>query len=96
MAQYLVYAHDGTDEQALDRRMAARQAHLEGIRILKAGGHFILGGALLNDEGQMIGSTLVMDFDSPHQLDAWLAIEPYILGKVWEKIVIHPFKVASV
>ena len=30
--QFLVVAHDGTDAQALARRMAVREAHLEGAR----------------------------------------------------------------
>lgn len=96
MQQYVIHAWDGTDEKALERRMAARPAHFDGARKLKAEGHFVLGGAMLNTEGKMIGSTMVLQFESKEQLQQWIDSEPYITGKVWEKIDIHPFRVAEV
>ena len=48
---YVVHAYDYTDEQALERRMSVRERHLEGAKILKTGGHFVMGGALLSPEG---------------------------------------------
>ena len=68
MQQYLVYAWDGTDQQALERRMKARPAHFENSRRIKATGNFVLGGAMLNDEGKMIGSTMVVQFETKDQL----------------------------
>ena len=59
MQQYIIHAWDGKDDKALERRMAARPAHFDGARKLKAEGHFVLGGAILNTEGKMIGSTMV-------------------------------------
>ena len=96
MQQYIIYAWDGQDELALDRRMKARPAHFERAGRLKTDGNFILGGAMLNDEGKMIGSTMVVQFESKEQLQGWLDTEPYITGNVWEKIDIRPFKVADV
>ena len=96
MQQYLIHAWDGTDELALDRRLKARPAHFERARQLKADGNFVLGGAMLSDEGKMIGSTLVVQFETKNELQAWLDTEPYITGKVWEKINISPFRVADV
>ena len=96
MQQYIVYGWDGTDEQALERRMNARPAHFENSRRIKATGNFILGGAMLNDEGKMIGSTMVVQFETKEELQQWLDTEPYITGKVWEKTDIRPFRVAVV
>ncbi len=96
MQQYLIHAYDYTDSQALERRMAVRPAHFELMKQLKASDNFILGGAILDDEGKMIGSNAIFQFESREALDAYLAKEPYILGKVWEKIEISPFKVANV
>lgn len=96
MQQYIVYGWDGTDDQALERRMNARPAHFENSRRIKASGNFVLGGAVLNDEGRMIGSTMVVQFASPEELQEWLDREPYITGKVWEKVDIRPFRVADV
>jgi uncharacterized protein YciI len=96
MNQFLIHAYDHTDTQALDRRMAARPAHLDLVKKLKETGNFVLGGAILNDYGQMIGSNLIVQFETQEEFDAYLAIEPYIHQKVWEKIEIRPFRVANV
>ena len=91
-----MHAWDGTDEQALERRMKSRPAHFENARKLKAKGNFIMGGAMLSDEGKMIGSTMVIQFETKEQLQNWLDSEPYITGKVWEKMDLRPFRVADV
>ncbi len=96
MQQYIMHAWDGTDEQALERRMNNRPAHFENARKLKANGNFIMGGAMLSDEGKMIGSMMVMQFETKEQLQNWLDSEPYITGKVWEKMDLRPFRVAHV
>ncbi len=56
----------------------------------------MLGGALLDPNGQMIGSMMLLDFDDDHQLQEWLAWEPYIQHKVWERIDIKPFRRADI
>ena len=96
MQQYLVYAWDGTDAHALERRMSARPSHLERARKLKASGNYVMGGALLDEEGKMVGSTMIVQFESKEQLNHWLDDEPYLAQKVWEKVEIHPFRVAEI
>jgi uncharacterized protein YciI len=96
MQQYLVHAWDGTDDQALERRMKARPAHFDNSRRIKTSGNFILGGAMLNEEGKMIGSTMVLQFETKEELQQWVDTEPYITGKVWQQIDIRPFRVADV
>ena len=39
MKQYVIIAHDGRDEEALQRRMTTRPRHPEGARKLKTEGH---------------------------------------------------------
>jgi uncharacterized protein len=96
MLQYIIYAWDGMDDEALERRMTARPAHFNCARTLKAGNNFILGGAMLDENGKMIGSTMVVQFESEDGLKDWLTKEPYLTGKVWEKIEVRPFKLAEV
>jgi uncharacterized protein YciI len=96
MMQYIVYAKDHTDSDALNRRMSARPAHFEGVKALKARGCFILGGALLDEQDAMIGSTIVLQFEQQSDFDAWYAAEPYITGNVWGNIEIHPIKIAVI
>ena len=96
LQQYFITAYDFTDSEALNRRMAARPAHLEGARKLKQSNNFIIGGAILSPEGKMIGSSLFMQFQNEEELQQWEKEEPYVTEKVWDKIEIKPFRVAEV
>lgn len=87
--QFLVIGRDGKDEKALERRMKARPAHFKIGDELLASRNMWYGCAILDDDGKMIGSMLLMDFPSRKQLDEWLKAEPYVTEKVWEKIEIH-------
>lgn len=93
---YVVHAYDHTDAGALDRRMAARPAHFDYVRSLKEKGQFVLGGALLDPEGRMIGSMLLLDMETDEQLQNYLHNDPYIVQGVWETIDVKPFRQASV
>jgi len=93
--QFILTGYDGTDSGALERRMKVRESHLEKIADLKKSGNFICGGAILDDNGKMIGSMIVYEFPDRKALDEYLKEEPYIYGKVWEKIDIHPFRLAG-
>jgi uncharacterized protein YciI len=90
--QFVVTAFDYTDAEALGRRMSQREAHLNGVRELIAAGHFLSGGALLDDAGKMIGSSLHLEFPDRAALEAQLARDPYSSGKVWEKIEVRAIK----
>ena len=95
--QFAIHAYDHTDSEALNRRMAVRPNHLDMVKELKAKGHYVLGGALLNPDNKMIGSLMIVEFENETQMnELWLSEEPYILGKVWEKIDIKPFRAAQV
>ena len=84
--QFLVIGYDGTDDKAPERRLAVREAHLAGVTKMKEEGKAIFGVAILNDHEQMIGSSLVVDFPTRADVDAWLKTEPYVTGGVWKKI----------
>jgi hypothetical protein len=96
MLQFVIIANDGDDEKAVERRMAVRPSHLEGVRKLKAANHYVLGGAVLNEEGIMKGSVMIVQFETEAEMRNWFDLEPYVLGHVWQKIEIRPFKVADV
>ena len=96
MNQYLVTAYDYTDVDALQRRMNVRPHHLDDARELKEIGNFVISGAILNDEGKMIGTVMILQFEDEEELQNWQQTEPYITQKVWESYDIKPFKVADV
>ncbi len=85
--QFLIKAYDG--EGRLDKRMEVRPRHLEGMQ--KLGNKVIAAGGLLDEEGRMKGSMLVVDFADRAELDEYLANEPYVLEGVWEKIEVERF-----
>ena len=94
--QFLLIALDGTDSEALDRRLGARSAHLENIEKLHGEGKHLFGGAIL-DDGKMIGSMMVVDYPSKEIMESeWLASEPYVVGNVWQNIEIKPCAIAQV
>jgi uncharacterized protein len=94
--QFILLAYDGTDTLALERRLKVRDDHLNGINGLKKTGEFLVGGAILDEAGKMIGSMIVYDFPDRESLDKMLKDEPYITGGVWKEIEIKPFRLAKI
>lgn len=92
--QFVVIARDGSDEKALERRMKAREAHLANVAKLKEPEKMLMGGAMLDDSGKMIGSVMVFDFPDRAGLDAWLKSDPYSTGGVWKSMEVNSFRVA--
>ena len=94
--QFLLLAYDGTDTGALERRMNVREEHFRRISLLKKAGEFLFGGAILDEEGKMIGSMIVYDFPDMQSLEESLKDEPYLTGEVWKKTEIKPLRLAKI
>lgn len=90
--QFLVKAYDGPN--MLAKRMEVRPRHLEGMKVL--GKKIIAAGGLLDEEGKMKGSALILEFPDRAALDEYLAGEPYVVEGVWQKIVVEPMNVVLV
>ena len=78
--QYLVIAYD--NENALEKRLEVRDAHVEGAKRMIAEGKIIEAGALI-EEDQMVGSTLYVNFENDDEINEWLENEPYVINGVW-------------
>ncbi|MGB7403260.1 MAG: YciI family protein [Arcobacter sp.] len=78
--QYLIIAYD--NDNALDKRLEVRDAHVAGAKKLIAEGKIINAGALI-EEDQMVGSTLYVDFETEDELNDWIDNEPYVTNNVW-------------
>ena len=76
---------------ALDRRMAAREAHLayvrEHIAMVK------LAGPLLGDEGQMAGSMFILEAPDKAAVEAFSAADPYRLANLFERVEVRAWRV---
>ena len=92
--QFMITGYDGTDEKALDRRLAVREEHLKLAEKLFEQKKCLYGGAILDENEKMIGSCVIVDFESREALDEYLKIEPYVTGNVWQKIEVKPYRVA--
>ena len=87
--QIIITAYDG--QNMLEKRMEVRPRHLQNLATVK--GKILCAGGLLDEEGKMKGSVMVIDFDSRECLDEYLKSEPYIMEKVWEKVAVEPMNV---
>ncbi|EKT4468967.1 YciI family protein [Pseudomonas putida] len=95
----MLYAIIASDvEGSLEKRLAARPAHIERLQQLKAEGRVVLAGPHpaidSNDPGAagFSGSLIVAEFDSLAAAQAWADADPYIAAGVYDKVVVKPFK----
>jgi uncharacterized protein len=93
---YAIIASDVAN--SLEKRLAARPAHIERLQQLKAEGRVVLAGPHpaidSNDPGEagFSGSLIVAEFDSPAAAQAWADADPYIAAGVYDKVIVKPFK----
>ena len=87
--QFIIKAYDGAG--MLEKRMQVRPRHLENLGKIK--GRILCAGGLLDENGRMKGSVLVMEFENRTLLDEYLGSEPYLLEHVWEKVEVEPMNV---
>ena len=59
---FALICRDGRD--ALQRRLAARVEHMAGLKTGKTDGTIVDGGAILDDEGNMVGSVVLCRFQT--------------------------------
>lgn len=93
---YAIIASDVAD--SLEKRLAARPAHIERLQQLQAEGRVVLAGPHpaidSNDPGAagFTGSLIVAEFDSLTAAQAWADADPYIAAGVYDQVVVKPFK----
>ena len=95
----MIYAIIGEDiPNSLEKRMAARPAHLKRVDELIAAGKLVLGGAFpaidSNDPGPagMTGSLIVAEFSSLEDAKAWINADPYVTEGVFAKVTVKPYR----
>jgi hypothetical protein len=95
----MLYALIGDDAPgSLERRLAARPAHLERLQALQAQGRLVLAGPCpaidSPDPGPagFAGSLIVAEFDSLAQAQSWLQADPYVTQGVFARTQVRPFK----
>ncbi|MFZ0257058.1 MAG: YciI family protein [Gammaproteobacteria bacterium] len=93
---YAILAEDV--ENSLEKRLAARPAHLERLQRLRNEGRLLLAGPHpaidTNDPGTagFTGSLVVAEFSSRADAEAWAADDPYVTAGVYARVNVKPFK----
>lgn len=95
----MLYAILGDDVPgSLEKRLAARPAHLERLKELQDAGRLLLAGPCpaidSPDPGPagFAGSLIVAEFDSLAEAQAWAAADPYATGGVFARTAVRPFR----
>ncbi|NRA85913.1 MAG: YciI family protein [Rhizobiales bacterium] len=87
---YAVSCYDKKD--SLEIRMATREKHLAFANA--SGGKVVVGGAMIDDAEQMIGSHLIVEASDRAALDKFLAQDPYAIAGLFERVEIQAMKIA--
>jgi len=95
----MLYSIVGEDiANSLDKRMAARPAHVERLQSLVAEGRLLIAGPNpaidSEDPGPdgFTGSVIIAEFDSLEAALAWANDDPYLKTGVYASVSVKPFK----
>ncbi|MBJ7220747.1 MULTISPECIES: YciI family protein [unclassified Brenneria] len=93
---YVIYAEDSAD--SLEKRLAARPAHLARLKQLQDQGQLITAGPLpavdSEDPGAagFSGSIIIAEFPSLEDAISWANDDPYVAANVYQQVTVKPFK----
>ena len=93
------YAIVGQDHPgSLDKRSAARPAHLARLQALQEEGRLLLAGpfpavdAVDPGAAGFTGSLIVAEFASLQAAREWADADPYVAAGVYRQVTVQPFK----
>jgi uncharacterized protein YciI len=95
----MLYAIISQDvDNSLEKRLAARPAHLDRLNQLKDEGRLVLAGphpAIDSEDpgpAGFTGSLVVAEFNSLEAARTWADQDPYIEAGVYAQVTVKPFK----
>jgi uncharacterized protein len=83
---------------SLDKRLAARPAHVERLKALQSEGRLVIAGPhpLIDAEDPgpagFSGSLIVAEFASRELALAWASADPYVAAGVYARVTVKPFR----
>jgi uncharacterized protein YciI len=93
---YAIIATDHAD--SLQKRLAARPAHVERLKTLLAEGRLLLAGPFpaidSEDPGPagFSGSLIIAEFADLAAAKAWADADPYVAAGVYREVDVRPFR----
>lgn len=95
----MLYAITGQDTpNSLDKRLAARPAHVARLQALQDEGRLLLAGpfpavdAVDPGAAGFSGSLIVAEFATLAAAEAWAQTDPYVAAGVYAQVTVKPFK----
>ncbi len=85
-------------ENVLEKRKSIRPAHLARLEHLSAEHRLLAAGPLMNQDGDnpflagIHGSLIIAKFNSLDEAKEWIAADPFVTAKVYQRITVKPFK----
>ena len=93
---YAIISQDTAN--SLEKRKSVRDLHIARLnelrdqrRLIIAGPHPAVDSPDSGDAG-FTGSLIIAEFESLQSAQAWADADPYVNAKVYEKVVVKPFK----
>lgn len=97
----MLYAIIGQDvPDSLEKRLAARPAHIARLIALQQEGQLLLAGpfpavdAVDPAKAGFTGSLIVAQFAALAEAEAWAQADPYIAAGVYAQVTVKPFRKA--
>ena len=93
---YVIFSQDV--ENSLSLRLQARPAHIARLQALNEQGRLFVAGpnpAIDSEEpgdAGFTGSTVIAEFTSLQDAQAWADADPYVEAGVYTKVIVKPFK----
>ncbi len=93
---YAIFGQDVPD--SLERRIAARPAHLSRLKTLQEEGRLLLAGpfpavdAVDPGPAGFTGSLIVAEFPTLDAAQAWADADPYVAAGVYAQVAVRPFR----
>ncbi|EGQ7949388.1 YciI family protein [Vibrio vulnificus] len=93
---YVIFSQDV--ENSLEKRLSVRPQHLERLQALQDEGRLLTAGpmpAIDSDnpsDAGFTGSTVIAEFPSLQEAQAWADADPYIAAGVYANVIVKPFK----
>ena len=93
---YVIIGYDNPN--SMDKRMAARPAHVARLQILQGEGRLLLAGpfpavdAVDPGAAGYTGSLIVAEFASLTDAQDWAEADPYVAAGVYADVLVKPFR----
>ncbi|HEY5716829.1 MAG TPA: YciI family protein [Psychromonas sp.] len=93
---YVIFSQDV--ENSLSLRQQARPAHLARLQKLDEQGRLLVAGPMPAVDSEdpaeagFTGSTVIAEFGSLREAQAWADADPYVAAGVYAEVIVKPFK----